>query len=53
MKEGYQLTQKVIEKGRKCWGGFIQATGCDTPPEASDLSLRAIMQTVSDFGWYE
>jgi uroporphyrinogen decarboxylase len=52
-KEVYELTKTVIEKGRRCSGGFILAPGCAMPPRAPERNLWAIMQAVSDFGWYE
>ena len=52
-EEVYELTRKVIEKGKKCPGGFMLAPGCELPPRAPEENLWAIMQAVSDFGWYE
>jgi uroporphyrinogen decarboxylase len=52
-EEVYNLTKKVIEKGKKCSGGFILAPGCAMPPRSPEENVRAMMQAVSDFGWYE
>jgi uroporphyrinogen decarboxylase len=49
----YELTKNVIEKGKKCPGGFMLAPGCEMPPLAPEENVWAIMQAVSDFGWYE
>jgi len=49
----YELSRKCIEKGRKCPGGFMLAPGCGLPPRAPVDNIRAMMQAVSDHGWYE
>ena len=49
----YQATQAVIAKGRKCPGGFMLAPGCEMAPKTPEDNVWAMMQTVSDFGWYE
>lgn len=51
-EEVYELTQKTIEKGKKCPGGFMLAPGCELPPKSPDENLWAMMQAVSD-GCYE
>jgi len=52
-EEVYEATRKVIEQGRKCPGGFMLGPGCEMPPRAPADNVWAIMQAVSDFGWYE
>jgi uroporphyrinogen decarboxylase len=49
----YQATKVVIEKGRKCSGGFMLAPGCEMAPQTPEDNVWAMMQAVSDFGWYE
>ena len=49
----YQLTKEVIEKGKKCPGGFILSPGCELPPMAPRENVRMMTQAVNDFGWYE
>ena len=49
----YELTRKTIEKGKRCSGGFMLAPGCEMPPRAPEENVWAMMQAVSDFGWYE
>ena len=49
----YKLTKQAIEKGKKCPGGFMLAPGCEMPPRTPEQNILAMMQAVSDFGWYE
>ena len=49
----YELTKKTIEKGKRCSGGFMLAPGCELPPRTSEENVWAMMQAVSDYGWYE
>ncbi|MBW1895404.1 MAG: hypothetical protein JRI91_17205, partial [Deltaproteobacteria bacterium] len=49
-KEVYELTRIVIERGKKCPGGFMLAPGCEIPPMAPEENVWAMMQAVSDFG---
>jgi len=49
----YEVTKEVIEKGKKCPGGFMLGPGCEMPPRAPVENILAMMQAVSDFGWYE
>jgi uroporphyrinogen decarboxylase len=49
----YELSRICIEKGRKHPGGFILGPGCELPPMAPPENMWAMMQAVSDFGWYE
>jgi uroporphyrinogen decarboxylase len=51
-EEVYEATVKVIEQGKKCPGGFMLAPNCDLPPRAPLENVWAMMQAVSDFGWY-
>ena len=46
------LQKKTIAEGRKCPGGFMLAPGCEMPPMAPEENMWAMMQAVSDFGWY-
>ena len=52
-EEVYEVTRVAIEKGKKCPGGFILGPGCELPPKSPEENLWAIMQALSDFGWYE
>lgn len=52
-EEVYEHTRQVIEKGRKCSGGFMLGPSCEMPPRAPEGNLWAMMQAVNDFGWYE
>jgi len=52
-EEVYEATKQVIEKGRKFPGGFMLAPNCDLPPMATIDNVWAMMQALSDFGWYE
>ncbi len=52
-EEVYQATGAVIEKGKKCQGGFMLAPGCEMGPKTPEDNIWAMMQAVSDFGWYE
>lgn len=48
----YEITRNTIEMGKKCPGGFMLAPGCEMPPMAPEENMWAMMQAVSDFGWY-
>lgn len=52
-EEVYEETRVVIEKGRTHPGGFMLSAGCEFPPGASEDKMWAMVQAVSDFGWYE
>ena len=52
-EEVYEATRVCIEKGKKHPGGFILAPGCELPPMAPEENVWAMMQAVSDYGWYE
>jgi uroporphyrinogen decarboxylase len=49
----YEAAKVCIEKGKRHPGGFILASGCEMPPMASEENVWAMMQAVSDLGWYE
>ena len=49
----YEAAKVCIEKGKKHPGGFILEPGCELPPMAGEENVWAMMQAVSDFGWYE
>jgi uroporphyrinogen decarboxylase len=49
----YELAKESIEKGKKCPGGFMLGPGCEMPPRTPEKNILAMMQAVSDFGWYE
>lgn len=51
-EEVYEATRVVIEKGKKCPGGFIFSPGCDLPPRADPECVMAITRALDDFGWY-
>jgi uroporphyrinogen decarboxylase len=52
-QEVYEQSKLCIEKGRKHPGGFILSPGCELPPMSPEENVWAVMQAVSDFGWYE
>lgn len=52
-EEVYDVTRKTIEKGKKLPGGFMLAPGCELPPMTPEENVWAMMQAVSDFGWYD
>ena len=45
-----ELTERVIEKGKKCPGGSILAPGCEMPTRLPEVNVWALMQAVSNFG---
>ena len=49
----YEAARVCIIKGRKHLGGFILSPGCELPPLAPEPNVWAIIQAVSDYGWYE
>jgi uroporphyrinogen decarboxylase len=49
----YAAAKACILKGRKHPAGFILAPGCELPPLSPEKNVWAIMQAVSDHGWYE
>lgn len=49
----YDLTKKVIEKGKKASGGFVLSAGCELPPLSPPANVFAMTKAVNDFGWYE
>ena len=51
-EEVYDATKVTIEKGKTCPGGFILAPGCELPLQTPEKNLWAMMQAVSDYGWY-
>ena len=51
-EEVYQAAKACIVKGRKHPGGFMLAPGCELPPMAKEENVWAMMQAVSDYGWY-
>jgi len=52
-EEVYELTMKVIEKGKKAPGGFMLAPGCEYPPKTPPLNAFMIMKALDDFGRYD
>lgn len=49
----YEATKLCIEKGRKHPAGYMLQPGCEMPPMAREENVWAMMQAVSDYGWYE
>jgi uroporphyrinogen decarboxylase len=49
----YEATKICINKGRKHPGGYILTPGCELPPMSPEENVWAMMQAVSDYGWYE
>ena len=54
-EEIYEATRKLIEQGRKLPNGsfMLAPADCGLSPKASIDNVWALMQAVSDFGWYE
>jgi uroporphyrinogen decarboxylase len=52
-EEVYELAIETIINGKKCPGGFMLAPGCELPPRAPEENIWAMMQAVSDHGWYD
>lgn len=50
--EIYELTKGCIEKGKKCPGGFVLASGCELPAMAPPYNVWMLKKAVEDFGWY-
>jgi uroporphyrinogen decarboxylase len=48
----YEMSRRIIEKGKKLPGGFIFSAGCEIPPRASRDNIMAMTRAVNDFGWY-
>lgn len=51
--EVYEASRIVIEKGRKCSGGFIFSPGCELPPMAPSINVWMLTKAANDFGWYD
>lgn len=51
--EVYELARVCIEKGKKCPGGFVLASGCELPVMAPHYNVWVLKKAVNDFGWYE
>ena len=49
----YDATRVCIEKGMKHPGGYMLGAGCEFPPGAPEENMWAMVQALSDFGWYE
>lgn len=49
----YEISRLVIEKGKKCSGGFIFSPGCELPPMAPPINVWMMTKAVNDFGWYD
>ncbi len=49
----YEESQKAIEKGKKCPGGYVLMAGCDVPTMAPPYNVWMMRKAVNDFGWYE
>jgi uroporphyrinogen decarboxylase len=50
--EVYEASRVVIEKGKRCSGGFAFSPGCELPPMAPPENVMAMTRAVNDFGWY-
>jgi uroporphyrinogen decarboxylase len=48
----YAATKAILEKGKKCSGGFMFAPGCELPPMSPLENIRAMTRAVQDHGWY-
>ncbi len=51
-QEVYEFTKAVIQKGKKCSGGFIFSPGCDLPPTTPPINAWMMTKAARDFGWY-
>jgi uroporphyrinogen decarboxylase len=49
----YNMTGRIIQKGKQIDGGFIFSMGCQFPPRAKMENVRAMNQAMDDFGWYK
>ena len=49
----YEASKICIDKGMKHPGGFMLSPGCELPPMAPVENVWAMMQAVSDYGWYK
>jgi len=52
-EEVYEASKAVIEKGKKCSGGFAFSPGCELPPMAPPLNVWMMTKAANEFGWYE
>jgi len=53
-EEVYEAAKVVLAKGMKLGGHrFIFVPGCELPPRSPIDNIWAIMQAISDHGWYE
>jgi len=52
-QEVYEASKVIIEKGKKCSGGFIFSPGCQLPPKSPPLNVWMMTKAVDDFGWYD
>jgi len=51
-QEVYEASQKIIEKGKTCPGGFIFSSGCQLPPMSPPENVRMMVRAANDFGRY-
>ncbi len=48
----YEASREVIEKGKRCPGGFIFSPGCQMPPRAPAINAWMLTKAAQDFGRY-
>lgn len=52
-EEIYERARVCIEKGKRCPGGFVLASGCELPVMAPPYNVWMLKKAVTDFGQYE
>jgi uroporphyrinogen decarboxylase len=50
--EVYEASKVIIEKGKKCPGGFAFSPGCELPPMAPPLNVWMMTKAANDAGWF-
>ena len=48
----FNATRDLVERGKKCPGGFMFGPGCELPPIAPVENVMAMTKAVQEFGWY-
>jgi len=47
------MTGGCVSQQKRCSGGCMLAPGCELLPRTPEENVWAMMQAVSDFGWYK
>jgi uroporphyrinogen decarboxylase len=48
----YDLSRKLIEKGKRIRSGFIFAPGCELPVQSPPVNVYQMTKAIRDCGWY-